>query len=89
MLAVVAACRKASVNDGWAICQLSCTNGHKKCFFHLVGTTFLMVVTDLSLYYYLLLIVKFCFLFELTTKSRQAIFFWMRFENLVTKTTEN
>ena len=27
MVAVAAACRKALVNDRWAICLLSCTNG--------------------------------------------------------------
>ena len=37
MVAVAAACRKTLVNDGWAICLLSSTNGCRKCSFHLVG----------------------------------------------------
>ena len=41
MVAVVAAYRKALVNDGWAICLHSCTNGCRKSFVHLVGTPFL------------------------------------------------
>ena len=36
-----AACRKALVNTGWAICLLSCTNRRRKCSFHLVWTPFL------------------------------------------------
>ena len=39
MVAVAAACRKALVNDGWAICLLSYTNRCRKCSFHLVGGT--------------------------------------------------
>ena len=35
MVAVAAAYWKALVSDGWAICLLSCTNGHRKCSFHL------------------------------------------------------
>ena len=40
---VAAACRKALVNDGWAICLLSRTNGCRKRSFHLVGTPFLAI----------------------------------------------
>ena len=43
MMAVVAASRKALVNDRWAICLLSCTNGCRKRSFHLVGTPFLVI----------------------------------------------
>ena len=42
MLAVATACRNALLNDGWAICLLSCTNGCRKHSFHLVGTPFLV-----------------------------------------------
>ena len=42
-VAVAAVCRKALVNDRWAICLLSCTNGCRKCSFHLVGTSFLAI----------------------------------------------
>ena len=35
--------KKALVNDGWAICLLSCTNGCRKRSFHLVGTPFLVI----------------------------------------------
>ena len=41
MAAVAAACWKALVNAGWAICLLSCTNGRRKRSFHLVRTQFL------------------------------------------------
>ena len=40
MVAIATACRKALVNDGWAICLLSCRNGCRKRSFHLVGTPF-------------------------------------------------
>ena len=43
MVVVAAACRKALVNDGWAICLRSCTNGCRKPSFHLVGTPFLAI----------------------------------------------
>ena len=33
--------KKALVNDGWAICLPSCTNGCRQCSFHLVRTPFL------------------------------------------------
>ena len=38
---VAVGCRKALVNDRWAICLLSCINGCRKRSFHLVGTPFL------------------------------------------------
>ena len=43
MVVVAAACRKALVNDGWAICLLSCTNGCGNCSFRLVGIPFLAI----------------------------------------------
>ena len=43
LVAVAAACRIALVNDGWAICLLSYTNGCRKRSFHLVGTPFLPI----------------------------------------------
>ena len=43
MVVVAAACRKALVNDGWAICLLPCTNGCRKRSLHLVGTPFLAI----------------------------------------------
>ena len=39
--AIAVDCRKALVNARWAICLPSCTNGRRKCSFHLVGTSFL------------------------------------------------
>ena len=36
MAAVAAASRKTLVNAGWAIGPFSCTNGRRKCFFHLI-----------------------------------------------------
>ena len=41
MAVVVTACIKPLVNAGWAIYLLSCTNGRRKCSFHLVRTQFL------------------------------------------------
>ena len=49
MAAVVAACTKALVNAGWAICLPSCTNGHRKCSFHLARTPFLAFQAAFSL----------------------------------------
>ena len=43
MVAVAADYRKALVNDGLAICLLSCTNVCRKRSFHLVGTPFLVI----------------------------------------------
>ena len=43
MVGVAAACRKALVNDRWAICLLFCTNGCRKHSFYLVGTPFLAI----------------------------------------------
>ena len=48
MVAVAAACRKALVNDGWAICLLSCTNGYRKCSLHLIETPFLAIYAAFS-----------------------------------------
>ena len=42
--AVAAACRKALVNAGWAICLLSCTNGRS-----LVGSQFRALTIERSL----------------------------------------
>ena len=40
---------KVLVNDGWAICLPSCTNGCRKCSFHLVGIPFLAFYAAFSL----------------------------------------
>ena len=38
MAVVAAACRKALVNAGWAICLLSCTNGHTDSISSILGS---------------------------------------------------
>ena len=48
IVAVAAACRKALVNAGWTICLPSCTNGCRKCSFHLVETPFLAILVRRS-----------------------------------------
>ena len=41
MAAVAGGYRKGLVSAGWPVLLLSCTNGCRKCSFHLVGTPFL------------------------------------------------
>ena len=49
MAAVAAGYRKGLVSAGWPVLLLSCTNGHRKWSFHLVGTPFLAYQAAFSL----------------------------------------